>query len=153
MSLFSSKHLLPFTQKLPAMFLAVPLRNSSKCRAKAGRERTGLNSYKAATTWFPWNFSNHAIYAEVLSIPDMTKSKYPGNLDSASGLKFLGDQAGHTEQLQNDLRFLWDYINSNKECLAETMRKSHNFMIEIYTVLAGNGKVHKTMKNQGSYIR
>lgn len=57
----------------------------------------------------------------VLSIPDMTKSKDLEDPDSASGLKVLGDQTGHTEQLQNDPLSLWDYIKSNKECLAETM--------------------------------
>lgn len=88
----------------------------------------------------------------VLSIPDMTKSKDLGDLDAASGLKVLGDEAGRTEQHQIDPLFLWDYIKRNKKCLADTMWKSHNFIIEIYTAFTGNGIVSKTMKNQGYYI-
>lgn len=55
----------------------------------------------------------------VLSTPDMTESQDLEDFDSASGLKVVEDQAGHTELLQNDPLFLWDY--SRKECLAETM--------------------------------
>lgn len=134
-------------------FLAVPLQSSSKCRAKVGRERTGLNS-----KLLPPGFHGTLPMMQfiVMSIPDMTKSKDLRDLDFASGLKVLGDQAGHTDQLQNDLLFLWDYINSNKEGLAETMWKSQSktpyFMIEVYTVFTGNGKVSKTIKNQGYYI-
>lgn len=57
----------------------------------------------------------------VLSIPDVTKSKGPGDSDPARGMKIVGDRAAHKELPQEDPLFSWDDMNRDKEYLAQTL--------------------------------
>lgn len=63
----------------------------------------------------------------VPSIPDMTKGKDLGDFDPSSGLKVVGDKAGHMELPQEDPLFSWDYINHNKNSWHRLCENTTNY--------------------------
>lgn len=94
---YSHEWILPsLTQKLSAISVAAPVSRvpqKAESQSRKGKDRPGVTQS-----------CSHAVPMEIfqcfnlLSIPDMTKSKDPGDFDPARSLLAVGDQAGAKEQ-------------------------------------------------------